>query len=306
MKSQKEIKQKIGTVNSIRKVTKAMETIANIRLQKALRDMAEGSIYSQELDKFIRKVAGESKDVMSGIPFAVRRPVKSRLFIVVASDKGLCGFFNSHLLMKVSSSLLEEVSEGGKVSVITVGKKASDMMSLRGFDVLKNYQTVPSGQMRALSQKISSRCIGLFMSGQADSVVLFYNHYLSMVKQEVTASELLPVVFDNAPLPDHIPVKCDAIFGETGYEYELPEYIYVPGKKELLVPLLRHYIENKVLNILLESSAGENSSRVVAMQQATVNADEMIADLTLQYNKARQEIITSQIIEITSSADALN
>jgi len=229
----------------------------------------------------------------------------SRLFIVVASDKGLCGFFNSHLLVKASASLLEEISEGGKVSVITVGKKAAELMSRRGFEIISKYPAVPSDQMQSLSQKITSQCIELFNSGRIDSAVLFYNHYVSMVRQEVFVSELLPASFDAAAHPDHLPVKTDALFGETGYEYELPEYIYLPGKKELLEPLLRHYMENKVLNIMLESSAGENSSRVVAMQQATVNADEMIAGLTLQYNKARQEIITNQIIEITSSADSL-
>ena len=108
MKNQKEIKQKIGTINSIRKVTKAMETIASIKLQKALKDMAQGSVYTQELSKLVCKVVTESGQLIKEMPFAVRRPVKSRLFIVVASDKGFCGFFNSHLLVKTTASLLQE------------------------------------------------------------------------------------------------------------------------------------------------------------------------------------------------------
>jgi F-type H+-transporting ATPase subunit gamma len=179
-------------------------------------------------------------------------------------------------------------------------------MSRQGFDIVSKYPMVSSKEMQALSKEIVFQCRELFVAGKIDSAVIFYNHYVSMVKQEVLVSELFPVVFDDMVYPDHIPLKCDAIFGETGYDFELPEYIYLPGKRELLKALLMHYMESKLLNVMLESASGENSSRVIAMQQATVNADEMIAELTLQYNKARQEIITNQIIEITSSAEALN
>ncbi|MCX5749019.1 MAG: ATP synthase F1 subunit gamma [Candidatus Saganbacteria bacterium] len=305
MQNQKTIKEKRRTIESIKKVTKAMEMISNIKLQRSMKPLAQSRTCLQEILRFACKIAGENPEgVFDGIGLLKKRHVVSTLFVAVASDKGLCGYFNNNILNKIVAAALEEVSSGKKVSFITVGKKARDFISKKGFEVRTDISaSLPKEEIAA---KIQSIIVGLFEKGSVDSVRVFYSRFTSVKRQDVSSAEVLPVSFDDLICHEPVKVHSDAPFTQSGYEYTIPDFIYIPDKEGLFKELLRYFIENKLLNILAESNSGEHASRMVAMQQATLSADDMIAALLLQYNKVRQEQITTEIIEVVSGVNALN
>lgn len=316
MKTQKEIKRKIKAVVNIQKVTKAMETMASIKLQKASRLAISARKYSDELYSFVLQIVKslafeelcsllfcrKSKSLPAG------RQGKNVLFVVFSPDKGLCGSLSGRLMHKFIEVTDEEKKLGKNVKVIAIGKKGAEFLKKRNFDIISTYTSLSNTTSRDIAIKVVEDCVKAFDSQVVDEVYLFYNHFISAVRYDITAVKLLPLSFETEKPLEHIPQKTMPIFG-NGYpdtKYSLPPLKFEPGLTTVVENIFKDYIETMVMQSLLESIASENAARMIAMQQATINADDMIADLNLLYNKARQMIITRDIIEIVSSAAALS
>lgn len=302
MPSQKDIRRKIKAVKNIKKVTNAMETIANIKLQQAMRVMNASRTFTKELYSFAKSLSDSmGPDSLDTIETAKVREVKKQLFIVIASDKGLCGVFNSRLLNFAADHILCEMSEGGDVSIMTIGKKASEYFARRKMPVAASFEFPQSSEVKEFSRKMVSSSVSDFAGGKYDAVYIVYNSFVSISRQEAVIFRLLPA-FRSVDGSPRLPLK--EMFSSGTHEMS-SEYIFEPSQAEILDSIIKKCLESVFLQVLKESGAGENAARMVAMQQATLNADEMIGRLVLVYNKIRQASITKEIIEVVSSVEAL-
>lgn len=306
MKNQKDIKRKIKAVLNIKKVTKAMESIANIRLQKAMKSVFPARDYSNELLAFAAQIIKTiDAEKLPNLPLFKSRDPKNALFVVISSDRGLCGFFNNKLLSSAINAISNEKSKGKGVRVIAVGKKGIDFLKRHDSSVVQTYSQNQFEQKSDLAKQLTFDCINEFENKNVDEVYIFYNHFISIGRQEASAMKFLPLLFNIEDIPSHIPLRFEGLF-EFGKTFNFPEFIFEPKMEEIIYDLLKRYLETMMLQVLLESNASEHAARMIAMQQSTLSADEMIGDLTMLYNKARQTLITREIIEIVSSAEALN
>ncbi len=286
MVSQKDIRRKIKAVDNIKKVTKAMETIASIRLQKAVKTVNNARAYSKDFFEFSGSIiASTDSSVLGEIAITKKREVKTVLYIALASDRGLCGVFNSKLLNSVVASAGDLVKSGKSVKVLSVGKKAADVMSRKGYSVISKYPGLTSENAVKTANSIVKEIVALFEKGEVDEVVLAYNLFASTARQEVTENKIIPVSS-----------------GEK--ESVKTEYILEPKGKELIESIIVHGLMTTLSQAMFDSIASEHAARMIAMQQSTTNADEMITDLTMLYNKVRQALITREIIEVVSGVEA--
>lgn len=308
MQSQKDVKRKIKTISSIQKVTKAMESIANIRLQKVIKVLYAMRPYAEDLSRFIFEVFVLSgKDRLKEIvPYFRKERTTKVLFVVLSADRGLCGMYNSRLISVVSDAARFEVLKGRKLKLITVGKKAADYFSRRHYEMVGNYPSVSLEDVPEFSKKLVGQCARIFEERKADEIYVFYTHFISMGKQEVYALKLLPVEMESGE-EHNIPIRAGALFEEDDdLEYRLPEFICEPSERSLLPEIFLHYFEISMRQMMLETIVSEHASRMIAMQQSTSSADDMIKGLTMQYNKIRQSLITRELTEIINSVEALN
>jgi len=308
VQNQKDVKRKIKAVSNIQKVTRAMESIANIRLQKVIKVLYAMRPYAEDLSKFIFEMfvlAGKDR-LKEIVPYFRKERTTKVLFVVLSADRGLCGMYNSRLLSVVSDSARFEVLKGRKLKLITVGKKAADYFSKRSYEMVGTYPSVSSENVPEFSKKLVAQCAQLFEEHKVDEIYVFYTHFISMGKQEVYALKLLPVEMDSSE--EHsIPIKPGALFEEDDdLKYRLPEFICEPSPEALLPEIFLHYLEISVRQMILETIVSEHASRMIAMQQSTSSADDMIKELTMQYNKIRQSLITRELTEIINSVEALN
>lgn len=308
MQTQKDVRRKIKAVGNIQKVTKAMEAIANIRLQKVIKMLYAMRPYAEDLSRAVFEIFRASgKDRLKEIvPYFRKARTTKVLFVILSADKGLCGMYNSRLLSVASDSARFEVLKGRKLKLITVGKKAADHFSKKHYEIIRSYPSVAADDVAGFSKKLVAECAQLFEDGAADEIYVFYTHFISMGTQDVFASKILPVEMEN-PEEHNIPIKAGALFEEGDeFKYKLPEFICEPSKKELLPELFLHYFEMSMRQMMLETVVSEHASRMIAMQQSTSSADDMIRELTMEFNNIRQSLITRELTEIINSAEALN
>ena len=308
MKNQKDIKRKIKAVASIQKVTKAMETMANIKLQKASKAAVSAREYFFELYSFVNQsVNALTSQQLCSLSLCRKNETKNVLFVVFTSDKGLCGSLNGKMLHKFMEILKEETSHGRNVKVIAVGKKGIDFLRRRKVELISSYTGASGKQKKEIASKIIKDCTEAFISEKIDAVYLYYNHYISTSKSEINALNILPLPFEVEKPYEHIPMIILPVFEEVYPEtkFALPVFTFEPEPMIFVKELFVKYLEVMVIQIMLESEASENAARMIAMQQATTNASEMIDNLNIVYNKARQSQITGEIIEVVSSAEAL-
>ncbi len=299
MFSQKDLRQKIRTVNSIKKVTKAMETIASIRLQKAVRDLTYSRFYMAKLSGLISKLLKDADDDFSADTRG--KAAGEKVLIAVTSDRGLAGYFNSRVLNEIDRAFAKDPT----IKIIAVGRKASGYCAKKGYGALASYDIGASSAKFSLSSGIGKILAELERPGTLSSVSVLYTKFLSTSKQSVEIKNIFPVNNTDLDGDEEEKRKDDHPFEET-YDFDLPVFICVPAREELIKEMVSHYMNMKLHSILLESQASEHASRMIAMQQSTSNADEMIGDLTMLFNKARQSRITSEIIEVVSGADSLS
>lgn len=290
MSSLKAIRTRIRSVKSTQQITRAMKMVAAARLRRAQEAVLSARPYSKAMKGVLDSVA--SRAALARHPLLQQREIKRIEVLAITSDRGLCGGFNGAIERRVRGFALENEGRVEKITLRTIGRKGHDFFRRRGREIRKNYPGLLSNLKFSAAQEIARELADLFLSGEIDAVMLVYNEFVSAVTQEVRVVQLLPIENPelSAPAPGAVlPVE---------YEYE-------PDAKAILEDLLPRYLANNVWQALLESLAAENAARMTAMENATKNAADMISKLTLQFNRTRQAMITKELVEIVSGAEAL-
>ncbi|MBI2354497.1 MAG: ATP synthase F1 subunit gamma [Deltaproteobacteria bacterium] len=286
MASLKSIKKRIVSVKNTRQITKAMKMVSAAKLRRAQENVVAARPYARKLGEVLQSLAGNLEGDLH--PLLEKREAKKLLLVVVTSDRGLCGGFNANLCKTAERFIKENKGVYEQVSLLTVGRKGYEFLKNR-HTVYKNVSNVlakPNYQTAAL---LAQDVIDGFQSGEFDQVVLLYNAFRTVMSQDITFQQLLPVQPEERSVADETPV----------------EYIYEPSLGELLAEILPKNIEVQIFKAMLESVAAEHGARMTAMDSASKNANEMIGKLTLQYNRARQAAITTELMEIISGAESI-
>ena len=293
MPNLKELKNRISSVKSTRKITSAMKMVAASKLRRA-QDLAESSrVYADSLSFILSSLAGNTKN-SSDLPEILtgRENSKISLLIINSSDRGLCGGFNSNLFRNAKNWISEQQENGKSVKIITVGKKASSFYKKTDLNVIANFDDLNSNDKQLqVSEEIKNKIMELFENNEIDEVSILFNKFVSVITQEPTYQSLIPL--SNEEADEEVTDTSNAVF-----EFE-------PDKNELLEYLVPRNFLTQIYRSVLESSASEHAARMTSMDNATRNAGDMIDGLTLTYNRTRQAFITKELIEIISGAEAV-
>lgn len=288
MGSRQQIKQRIGSVKNTRQITRAMQLVSASKLRRAQEAVVGPSAYAQmarEILTRLRQLAADDSEFRLFTP----RPVKHRLLIVITSDLGLAGAYDANVLRKMIQEAKADHDKGIKTSVIAIGRKAAHTASsLAGVNVEAVYQELPDHPDADQLRPILTTVVGLFADGNVDAVDVVYTHFVSTISQEVFMQRLLPAGFQEAEISD-----------------ELAHADIEPSPEALLRAATLQLLESQIYQAFLDAIASEHSMRMLAMKNATDNASDLIDDLTLAYNNARQAAITQELAEITGGAEAM-
>ncbi|MDP6169936.1 MAG: ATP synthase F1 subunit gamma [Candidatus Marinimicrobia bacterium] len=282
MANLKDIRDRIKSVKSIQKVTKAMKMVAAAKMRKAQERMEQARPYSNSLSDIIQNILPDVDRDM--LPLLDMREIKRKAYVIVCADRGLAGAFNTNLL-KIAQ---REIDEFGKdnVDLFCVGKKARDHFTYRNYNVIESHVDFWAEMEFENAMMIGRSIIDHFISGSVDEIHVVYNYFVNIGQQEVRSETLLPLSYDTNEA--------------TG-----SDRLYEPSKEELVNTLIPRHLNVQMWKYLLESYASEQAARMLSMENATSNAQDMIKDLTLQFNKARQAAITTEMLEIVGGAEAL-
>jgi F-type H+-transporting ATPase subunit gamma len=292
MANLKELKNRINSVTSTQKITKAMKMVAAAKLRHAEEAANAARPYAERMDSMMASLAtgvvgrDDAPKLLAGTGSDQRH-----LLIVATGERGLCGGFNNSIAKAAAQMADKLVAEGKDVKILCVGKKGRDALKRKYSHLIIDLVDL-SGSKRISfddAQPIAQRALSMFDSNEFDICTLFYAKFISVLTQKVTAQQIIPA---------SIPEGADDGESEVDYDYE-------PSEEEILADLLPRNLSVQVFRALLENSASEQGARMSAMDNATRNAGEMIDKLTLQYNRERQAAITSELIEIISGAEAL-
>ena len=287
MASLRDIRDRIKSVKNTQKITGAMKLVAASKLKRAQDAINAARPYATELGQALERVAGSvaADGGDEAHPLLARRKPSKALLVVLTSDRGLCGGFNSSILKRADLFLKESADRFDSVEVATLGRRGADYFRKKDVVLHDNPGIFDSMNFRSASD-LADEFSRKFLSGDYDHVYLLYNQFKSAISQVVTLDELLPVAPESS--------------GDTA------DYIYEPGAVEVLESLVPRYVAILVWRAMLESQASEHGARMSAMDSATKNAVEICDKLTLEYNRARQAAITQELMEIVSGAEALN
>jgi F-type H+-transporting ATPase subunit gamma len=304
MPSLKEYRNRIASVKSTRKITSAMKMVAASKLKKA-QDKAEASQpYAVAMAGMMARVA-KNVIVTAASPKLLAGTGKDNvhLLIVVTSDRGLAGGFNSNLVRLARQEIRHQLGEGKQVKIITVGRKAETLLKRDHADkIIKSFNNLGGGKSAlgfADADSVTQYVLAMFEAGEFDVASLIYNKFVSVLTQKPSVQQVIP--FKAAEETAKKDDKKDVL---TGEELKSP-YTFEPDEEEMLAMLLPRNLGVQVFRALLDSAAGEQAARMTAMDNATRNAGDMIKKLTIQYNRARQAYITKELIEIISGAEAV-
>jgi F-type H+-transporting ATPase subunit gamma len=298
--SLKELKNRIKSVKSTQKITKAMKMVAASKLRRAQERAEAARPFAVKIESVIQNLARSTSPVSAPELLSGRRDTngniknENHLFIITSSDRGLSGSFNGSIIKAAKLHIAALQKQGRKVKIITIGKKARDMLKGQ-FDslIIQRLPAMKGKQPDYIeSEALASTVISLFEKGEVDSVSIIYNKFINALTQEVTTQSLIPLELPAEPANDN----ADA--SGSVYEYE-------PSEEAVLTGLLPKNIAVQVYKAALENFASEQGARMTAMDNATRNAGDMIKGLTLKYNRSRQAAITKELIEIISGAEAL-
>ncbi len=289
MPNLKDLKNRIESVKSTRKITKAMQMVAAAKLRRAQESAEAGRPYAERMNVVVNNLAsGMSLTEDSPRLLTGRSNPQTYLLVVATSERGLCGGFNSSIVKLAKNKISELVSTGKTVKIYTIGKKGREQLSREFSGYFLNHFDL--SEVKSLSYEvalnISKDILSGFNNEEFDSALLYFSRFQSVLVQNPSEHRLIPASFDST----------EAI--ETSYEYE-------PDKDEILEELLPQAITTQIFTALLENAASEQGARMSAMDNATRNAGDMIDKLTIQYNRSRQAAITNELIEIISGAEAL-
>ncbi len=290
MPSLKDLKNRIGSVKSTQKITSAMKMVAAAKLRKAQEQALASRPYTSLMDNIVSKIAskasGSSIDLLAG-----KNENKTHLLVVFSADRGLCGGFNGSITRTVRSEVKKLKDDGLEVKLLMVGKKSADALNRDFGDLFVEKIDGKSAKPNySDAEVLAKKIIDLFEDGQFGVCRVIYNKFVSAITQEVTFKSLIP-----------IEVKQNEIEKDNSSSI----YDFEPGEEEILNDLLPRNLATQLFSSQIESTASELAARMTAMDNATRNAGDMIDNLTLQYNRTRQAVITKELIEIISGAEAL-
>ncbi len=284
-----DMRRRIRAVKSTQQITKAMKMVAASKLRRAQEKVVATRPFAAQARHVLASIA--SRVEADAHPLLEQRPGAASgntMVIVVTSDRGLCGSFNTNIVKTVGAFLRE--NKGRQISLGLVGRKGRDQLGRRGFPVRFEYVNLPKVITSAEAEAVVAPAIEDFLAGKVDSVHLIYNEFKSVISQKVVMEQLLPMA----------PVKTLG-----GSDVTETEYLYEPSAQRIFDILLKRLVEAQVLRALVESNAAFYAAQMTAMDAATRNSSEMLGSLTLQMNKIRQAAITREIIEVVSGAQAL-
>ena len=305
MASLRDIRSRIGSVQNTQQITRAMKMVAAAKLRKAQERIFSARPYAFKIREMIGHLRA-GLDVSTHPLFEEREEVGGALLIVVTSDRGLAGAFNANLLKVAEATIAERFQtqrDAGTLKILAVGRKAHEYFGKRGFNLVGDYQGVFNDLKFPLAGEIVDLAVEGFLDDEWDIVEVIYNEFKNTITQNRVAEQLLPIPAETF----FTPVMEESSDVDTGVlEGEDVEYIFEPSAEVLLERLIPEYLQYQLWRALLESNASEQGARMVAMDNATTNAGELLKDLKLTYNRVRQAAITTEIIEISSGAEALN
>lgn len=302
--AQRDVKNRIASVQNIRKITRAMEMVSAARLRKAEERAASLRPYADALRKMTRQAAqaAGSGELQAQPVLQTHEQERTVGLLLVTADRGLAGAFNSQILRAGLQRAEELQAEGKAVRWYVTGRRGLSSLTFRNYDVVASYTGFTDAPTGVHAQEIAEELVGGFVDQQIDRVEIIFNHYVSPLVQEVSRQTLLPlsqaeVEVEGEPSADEAPEA-------TGGAKALVEY--EPDPAEILAQLVPEFVEVSLLRALLESAASEHGARMTAMRSASENAGEVIDSLTLAMNRARQAEITQEIMEVVAGAEALN
>ncbi len=291
MPSLKDLKIRIDSVKSTRKITKAMQMVAAAKLRKAQEAAERGRPYAEKMRSIVSNLASSVKNIAEDNKFLRDgRDSDKYLLIVATAERGLCGGFNSSIVKLAKSRIAELVSQNKEIKILTIGKKGREQLN-REFESLFIGHVDLSNEKNITvdtARKISTDIIARFEDGEFEVAEIFYNKFASVISQIPSSYKLLPVAFNEK--------EADA--SNVSFNFE-------PDEDEILNEIIPKSVATSIFSVLQENAASEQGSRMAAMDNATRNAGEMIDKLTIDFNRSRQAAITNELIEIISGAEAL-
>jgi len=286
MATLRDIRRRIRSVESTQKITRAMKLVAAAKLRRAQERLLAGRPYATKMAELLASLVSRAEG--EAHPLLVKRPAERKRLVIITADKGLCGAFNSNIL-RASLAFLRQQGDTG-ITLVVVGKKARDFYRRRPYQVKSEMLGFFDRLAYAHAQELAGGLMQEYLAGEVDEVHLIYNEFRSVAVQRVKLEQLLPIE----------PAEATEGQRDAG-----GDYIYEPNPEAILASLLPRHMTTQVYRALMESVAGEYGARMTAMEAATKNAKEMIGVLTIQYNKARQERITKELLDIVGGAEAL-
>ena|SRR5699024_1111567 len=293
MANLRDIRNRIESVKNTRQITRAMKMVAAAKLRKAQNRIIEMRPYASNMKGIVARLlssAAEEHELLR-----VPDSVDNVLFIVIGSDRGLCGAFNNNLFKVIEQTIASDYAEhkeAGSLSFICAGRKAINHFEKRDYDIIAKFPDFFEDLAFADASKIMKMAVSKFNNNEFDEVKLAYNEFKSVIAQERIVETVLPI-------------NPETLIGDEDDDFSSREYIYEPGVDEILKKLLPSHLNLQLWRAILESNAAEQGARMTAMDNATENANELQDDLELEYNRARQSAITTEISEIISGAQAL-
>ncbi|AMG19850.1 ATP synthase F0F1 subunit gamma [Staphylococcus saprophyticus] len=287
MGSLKEIDTRIKSTKKMKQITKAMNMVSSSKLRRAESNAKQFRPYMEKMQDAITAVAGSDKN--SRHPMLQQREVKKSAYLVITSDKGLAGAYNANVLKHLIKDIEEKHASKDDYSIVVLGQTGVDFLKNKGYDIHDSLIDVPDQPSFKEVQAIAKKAIGLYSEGEVDEVKIYFSHFVSVLENTPSTKTVLPLSPEDSSLGH----------GQmSSYEFE-------PDKEAILSVILPQYVESLIYGTILDAKASEHATRMTAMKNASDNASEIIDDLSIQYNRARQAAITQQITEIVGGSVAL-
>lgn len=287
MASLKEIDGRIKSTKKMKQITKAMNMVSSSKLRRAEKNTKQFEPYMEKMQDAITAIAGASKN--SSHPMLRPRQVQRSGYLVITSDKGLAGAYSSNVLKRLINDIKEKHTSSDEYSIIVLGQSGVDFLKNRGYEIENSLVDVPDQPSFKSIQAIAKHAIDLFSEEHIDELKIYYSHYVSVLENKTTTKQVLPLSRE------------DSSQGQG----QMSSYEFEPDKESILSVILPQYVESLIYGTILDAKASEHAARMTAMKNASDNATELIDDLSLQYNRARQAEITQQITEIVGGSAAL-
>ncbi|MCH4336963.1 ATP synthase F1 subunit gamma [Staphylococcus haemolyticus] len=287
MASLKEIDGRIKSTKKMKQITKAMNMVSSSKLRRAEKNTKQFEPYMEKMQDAITAIADASKN--SSHPMLRPRQVQRSGYLVITSDKGLAGAYSSNVLKRLINDIKEKHSSSDEYSIIVLGQSGVDFLKNRGYEIENSLVEVPDQPSFKSIQAIAKHAIDLFSEEHIDELKIYYSHYVSVLENKPATKQVLPLSRE------------DSSQGQG----QMSSYEFEPDKESILSVILPQYVESLIYGTILDAKASEHAARMTAMKNASDNATELIDDLSLQYNRARQAEITQQITEIVGGSAAL-